>query len=282
MIHLINVMIIYQKVLNRYVNTITIYIYIYILNSKQIFNIENNIILKDKYEINKEQLKELRKYSSNLFSIDIINYLDIFYECRSFHNQYNTYKRILVSRICQKLNKTMYKNNKIKRCMILDEDSYCNGNIDKLYNIQFENNKYFYGFIENTINHIIQNFYRIQHINCGLLILDIKFNLNSDIFIKYLNIAIILNTIEFKYVVDQFIINSMLNYQYIPLKINKDILKKIDKYINKKYIWGIYGIFELEQYNICHYAKTYDVKNQMKLLIIFIINLFKFFHFFKH
>ena len=243
----------------------------------------------DEYEYSKEDLIEIHKHCKNLLIINIDKWMDIFDEVKPLKNQTNTYARLLYSRVFQKLinvyeshedgslkeinqieNNT--KNNIIKdvievlqekqKFIYCDEDVYCNGNIDKFWNLEFDEN--ILGFIEDETyklykQNIIQSlYYNEKYFICtGLLLFKYCFDITKSI--KLINILIIEKIFNNIYLHDQFIVNS-LNPHKILLNTENINFKNsyyLFRYICKK---------QLFIYNICHYYKVYTIEELENLI----------------
>ena len=195
----------------------------------------------DEYEYSKEDLIEIHKHCKNLLIINIDKWMDIFDEVKPLKNQTNTYARLLYSRVFQKLinvyeshedgshedgtlkeinrieNNT--KNNIIKdvievlqekqKFIYSDEDVYCNGNIDKFWNLEFDEN--ILGFIDRNIyGNDKYYFLREQYMNAGLLQFKLLFNILDGI--KLINILIIEKIFNNIYFHDQIVLNFYSKY----------------------------------------------------------------------
>ena len=203
--------------------------------------------------------------------------MDIFDEVLPLKTQTNAYIRLLMSRVFQKLMKA-YKSENLEsnvkdnsnenillnlikilkdkqKFIYCDEDVYCNGNIDKFWNLEFDENVL--GFIDRGIccfDSII--FIHNNYINTGIQQYKILFNILD--YIKQINIAIISNNINIYLCHDQFIINHKKHH---TIKIDIELYKKHTKNKPNYKLNTLKCIkYQLENYNIYH---TYEYKNDI-------------------
>lgn len=208
-----------------------------------------------------EQKQRLKAIVCNntIVIIDVLKWCDMFDSLICIRGQFISYTKLFIPILLKKL--------KIRKCLYLDEDTYCNGDISKLYSIE-SINKVFLGFGERGPVIDANTMLKKRFICSGLmLIFDNYYDLER--------LAKVINYARFRYVRklrnrrDQYIIASLDQYDFIPLRknINRDI-EKLREYIDWNYRWGIFGIYQLRDYNIFHYAKTYRIEDIDELLRI--------------
>lgn len=209
----------------------------------------------------KRRLKEVcnGKNNNKILIIDVLKWCDVFDSLICIRGQFISYTKLFIPILLKKL--------KIRKCLYLDEDTYCNGDISKLYSIE-SSNKVFLGFGERGPVIDANTMLKKRFICSGLMmIFDNHYDLER--------LAKVINYARFRYVRklrnrrDQYIIASLDQYDFIPFRknLNRD-MKKLQKYIDWNYRWGIFGIYQLRDYNIFHYAKTYRIEDIDELLKI--------------
>ena len=211
----------------------------------------------------KRRLKDTvcRNIDSNnkILIIDVLKWCDVFDSLICIRGQFISYTKLFIPILLKKL--------KIRKCLYLDEDTYCNGDISKLYSIE-SSNKVFLGFGERGPVIDANTMLKKRFICSGLMmIFDNHYDLER--------LAKVINYARFRYIRklrnrrDQYIIASLDQYNFIPFRknLNRD-MKKLKEYIDWNYRWGIFGIYQLRDYNIFHYAKTYRIEDIDELLKI--------------
>ena len=223
-----------------------------------IFN--NNELTRKDFEIIEKALQGKNK----LLVVDISPWMNIFKDCLPLKSQLNNYIRLLMPLFFQK-----YLPN-VDRFMYCDEDCYCVGKIDKLYNIDFD--KDIAGFIdivssrnENNVSVLdLIDFKYIperNYINTGLLMFKTSFDIKK--IIKELNMSITYNGVlvpsDIKTLThDQFVLN-LYPHSIIPLTIsNENRILHNNKTKGEEIITQCF-----KDYNCAH---TYAWKNNVQLM----------------
>lgn len=210
-------------------------------------------------DVQKSRLKEVVGNDNMILIIDVLKWCDIFDSLICIRGQFISYTKLFIPILLRKL--------KLRKCLYLDEDTYCNGNISRIYSIE-SSEKVFLGFCER--GPVIEaNTMLKKRFICSGLMLIFDNNYNLERLAKVINYARFRNIRRLKNRRDQYIIASMDQYGFIPLtkNLNRD-MENLRKYVDWNYRWGIFGIYQLKQYNIFHYAKTYKIEDIEELLKI--------------
>ena len=223
-------------------------LYILVFNNNELDNNDVNKILANIHGNNK------------LYIINVSPWMDIFKDCKPLKGQLNNYIRLLMPLVFR-----CYFPN-VNKFMYCDEDCYCVGSIDKLYNIKLKHD--YGGFVDlipirnekfklayDQLDYKFVN--KNDYINSGLLMFKTSFDIKR--LVKYLNMSIIFKLLigpdSTKLCHDQFVLN-LYPHDKLPLKINKAY--------KQRYANDIYGSELIKQcfedYNVAH---TYSLKNDV-------------------
>ena len=223
-------------------------LYILVFNNNELDNDDVNKILANMHGNNK------------LYIINVSPWMDIFKDCKPLKGQLNNYIRLLMPLVFR-----CYFPN-VHRFMYCDEDCYCIGRIDKLYNIRLTHD--YGGFVDlipirnekfklpyDQLDYKFVN--KNDYINSGLLMFKTSFDIKR--LVKYLNMSIVFKLLigpdSTKLCHDQFVLN-LYPHDKLPLKINKAY--------KQRYANDVYGSELIKQcfddYNIAH---TYSLKNDV-------------------
>ena len=237
------------------------------INSFNNFNKNINFVVFNNNELNQDDITQIKHqidYSNKLYIVDISPWMDIFKDCKPLHGQHNNYIRLLMPLVFQK----HFPN--VNRFMYCDEDCYCIGDINTIYNIDF--NEQFAGVIDiipiiNEKNHFsykqidYQFVDKWQYINSGLMLFKTSFDIRK--LIPMLNMIIIFNLLlgpdSDRICHDQFVLN-LYPHSMVPLTISDDFKKEYaDDTLAKELIKQCFV-----DYNVAH---TYGYKNDVDELI---------------
>jgi len=238
--------------------------------------------LTDEYEYSKEDLKEIKSHCKRLVVVNIDPWMDIFNECHPLKTQTNTYTRLLMSRFFQKFSKkskilpfnhpdaesfSRLTSNPFghletfpDRFIYCDEDTICNGNIEKFWKHDFSSD--ILGFVEQNRRFCsearrrsnIPRFYKDDlYICAGLLIFKTSFDLLKAI--QPINIIIISKIIgDVPICRDQSIIN-MMDHDVIGFELVRKMV-----YSGKRYKLTFNNITYLREFHIIHHYKSGFIK----------------------
>ena len=226
-------------------------------------NTNLNILVFNNNELDNNDVNKIKANihgNNKLYIIDISPWMDIFKDCKPLKGQLNNYIRLLMPLVFR-----CYFPG-VNRFMYCDEDCYCIGRIDKLYNVKLKheyggfvdlipirNDKFKLNYDQLDYNFVNKN----DYINSGLLLFKTSFDLKR--LVKYLNMSIIFKLLigseSTKLCHDQFVLN-LYPHDKIPLKINNEY--------KHRYSNDVYGSELIKQcfdsYNVAH---TYSLKNDV-------------------